>query len=326
MLLNIYFRKFILSPKRFFGEDYWSKCVSNFWRTHKESNLRIRSFVIRNPRLATKAFLGHLFIPVLSAELSDTHEGRAIQDALDRRVLSGLFSLGFFGACVLRIPADAADYSAGASKQTLRRKVRAARRSGVTWRSVTKVEEQRELINALHAVLSTKTRIRLEGNDWSNLIGSQSWTVGYGPADEPLLIAVTPHDGQWAVLHLFVTLGEAPIHSDARYYLTQVIVEKLSASGVKYLLDTDSSDNLPAGLWHFQRMLGFGVARVRVARTKSKIYQRVSCKDRYASAFALVQMMRSDHDTMREGWRYFLRKISTHQHIWTLLAPSFVLG
>ncbi|MCJ2125855.1 hypothetical protein [Methylobacterium sp. J-077] len=250
--------------------EYWSKCVSNFWRQHKESNSRIRMFVIRNPITSSKAILGHLFLPRLTADLNQTRVGSTIKEVINRKILFGTFSLGFFGACVLHIPVNAADYSAGSRKQTLRRKVRAARKLGVTWRSVIDPEEQRALIDTLHAYVPAKTRIRLEGNDWSGLVGSKSWTVGYGPDEKPLLIAVTPHDGQWAIIDLFVTLGETQIHSDARYYLTQVVVEKLSALGVRYLLDTDSANNLPAGLWHFQRMIGFRVARVRVARSATK--------------------------------------------------------
>ncbi|SFM96419.1 hypothetical protein [Methylobacterium pseudosasicola] len=255
-----------------FDDEYWSGCVADFWKKHKESNLRIRYFIITNLILSLRAFIGHVFLPRLTAKLSSCESAQEIKDALGRKTIFGLLTLGFLGACVLPIPANSMNYSEGSSKQTLRRKVRAARKAGVTWRSVTDRAEQIVLINKLHNFVPSKTRIRLEGNDWSDVIGKYLWTVGFGPDGEPLLIAITPYDGEWATLHLFVTLGETKIHSDARYYITQVIVERLSNLGVRHLINTDSADNLPAGLWHFQKMLGFRVVRVRIARNRSYGY------------------------------------------------------
>ena len=37
---------------------------------------------------------------------------------------------------MLRVPADGAEYSLGSERQTLRRKVRAATKAGVTWRRI----------------------------------------------------------------------------------------------------------------------------------------------------------------------------------------------
>jgi hypothetical protein len=250
--------------------EYWAGCVSNFWHKHKISKLRVRYFVFRHLNLSFKALLGHMLLPRLNARLSYNSSGLEIRSALNRKTIFGLLSSGFIGACILPIPADASKYSEGSGKQTLRRKVRAARKAGVTWRSIGDLAKQQELIDVLHDFISSKTRVRLEGNDWSDLVGKYLWTVGFGPDGNPLLIAVTPYDGEWATLHLFVTLGETQMHSDARYYLTQVLVERLSGLGVRYLVNTDSADNLPAGLWHFQKMLGFSVARVRISRERNR--------------------------------------------------------
>lgn len=281
--------------------EYWSGCVAHFWHRHKESKLRVRNFAIRNPSISLKAILGHIFLPRLSAKLSSASSGQEIKNALGRRFIFGLFSLGFLGACVLPIPKNAAEYSEGSSKQTLRRKVRAARKAGVTWRSVTDPSEQRKLIDTLHDFISSKTRIRLEGNDWSDLVGKHLWTVGLGPDGTPLLIAVTPYDGEWASLHLFVTLGETPMHSDARYYLTQIVVERLSSLGVRYLVNTDSADNLPAGLWHFQKMLGFSVARVRVSRAREEGCLRTPAKKRANADFAHRHGGPSEAEALQAG-------------------------
>jgi len=134
----------------------------------------------------------------------------------------------------------------------------------VTWRSVSDPTEQLDLIATLRRALSAKSKYDLNGVEFDDLVGAGLWTIGLGPAGDPLLIAVTPYDGEWALLKLFVSLGETQQHSDARYLLTQVVVERLSALGVRYLVDTASSHELPAGLWHFQRMIGFRTVRIQV--------------------------------------------------------------
>lgn len=139
----------------------------------------------------------------------------------------------------------------------------------MTWRSVDDPAQQRALIAELHRVLPTKSRYRLEGMDFDHLVGIGLWTVGLGPDGEPLLVAVTPYDGEWALLKLFISLGTSQQHSDARYLLTQIVVERLSELGVRYLCDTASPHERSAGLWQFQRMVGFETARVRVQRARS---------------------------------------------------------
>jgi hypothetical protein len=63
----------------------------------------------------------------------------------------------------------------------------------------------------------------------------------------------------------FRTLGIGKEQSNARYLMTEVLVEHLVERGVRYLLDGGSLA-LPNGIRHFQRMVGFRVCRIRVAR------------------------------------------------------------
>ena len=44
--------------------------------------------------------------------------------------------------------------------------------------------------------------------------------------------------------------------------MTQVVVERLVERGVRYLADVSSPAHLSNGCRHFQRMLGFRIARV----------------------------------------------------------------
>jgi hypothetical protein len=204
-----------------------------------------------------------LRLPVIDATISDAPDGKTIRAALNRhpRLVKSL-TLARSGVCLVHVAAEARDYSAGSSKQTLRRKVRAAQKSGVTWRSVDEPAERRALLNRIHQVLPTKSNYAYT-NDNSALLDSGLWTVALGPDGEPLVVAVTPVDGEWALLQFCNALGETRLHSDARYLLTQVVVERLSGLGVRYLFDGVAPHRLSAGLWHFQRMIGFKMARVR---------------------------------------------------------------
>lgn len=240
--------------------------ISSFWQAQKSSNLRVRSFIPRNLWISLRAFMDHLLLDIIKAELSSAPMGQTISAALKRKSSSSCFSVAVFGARILEIPARAAEYSMGANKQTLRRKVRAAYKGGVTWRSVSDLSEQQALINALHLALPVKSRHRMEGLNFSDCIDAGLWTVAFGHQGEPLLIAVTPYDGEWALLKCFVCLGETQQHSDARYLINQTVVERLSGLGVRYLADTASASELPVGLWHFQRMTGFITARILLRR------------------------------------------------------------
>lgn len=255
-----------VAPPNSTAEDDRAARISSFWQAQKNSNLRVRSFIPRNLWISLRVFVDHLLLKSIRAELSSAQMGQIIMVALKRKSSSSYFSVAVFGARILKIPARAAEYSMGANKQTLRRKVRAAYKGGVTWRSVSDLSEQQALIDALHLALSLKSRYRMEGLDFSDCIDAGLWTVAFGHQGQPLLIAVTPYDGEWALLKCFVCLGETQQHSDARYLITQTVVERLSGLGVRYLADTASVSELPVGLWHFQRMTGFITARILLRR------------------------------------------------------------
>ncbi|MGX5653464.1 hypothetical protein ACWKWC_01665 [Geodermatophilus nigrescens] len=206
-------------------------------------------------------------LPVVEAALSGRPEGRLLATDLSRRTALG-FRLSDTGVCVLEVPEVPADYSLGRSRQTLRRKVRAAAKAGVSWREVTDEDEQAALARRLDDHLPQKRdrRYRQVDSDHSHMVGSGLWAVAEDAEGTPLVLSVTPHDGRWAQLRLFIALGDGPRHSDARYLLTQAVVETLSARGVRHLFDGRSPHELTNGLRHFQRMLGFGIVRVRLTR------------------------------------------------------------
>ncbi|GJE14252.1 hypothetical protein FOHLNKBM_5325 [Methylobacterium longum] len=248
--------------------EHW---LSGFWEAANASGLRIPIYLARHPRSALKAIKYTLELPRLEAILSDAPEGITIKKNLERICLVKFLRLANAGACVLPIPTDPSDYSVGSSKQTLRRKVRSATRSGVTCRAITDLEHQREIAKILDRTIRTKSNplYRNLNADSADLIDGGLWTVAFDQNGVPLVVAVTPLDGNWALLRSFVSLGDTPQHSDARYLLTQAMVERLANHRVTYLVDSRSSSELPNGLRHFQRMLGFRIARIQISNTLS---------------------------------------------------------
>jgi hypothetical protein len=238
--------------------------LSAFWQEAMSGD-RVRHHLLRHPLVSLRAIALIRDLPRLDAALSDSPAGRVLRGHLSRRALV-VAPMAATGACVLEVPAAPADYSAGPHRQTLRRKVRAAQRAGTVCRVVADLEEQRVLMALLDAALSSKTdaRYRRLETDHSWLVGAGLCMVAEDPSGNPLVVAVSPHDGEWASLECFISYGETPQHSDARYLLTQALVEQLSQLGVRHLLDTVSPHAVRNGLRHFQRMLGFRITRVRV--------------------------------------------------------------
>ena len=236
--------------------------VSAYWERVVGSGRPLR-YLARHPRQLLDAARDTRRLPRVEAVLSEAPAGALMRRELERRTKLGV-SLGATGVCHLEVPAVPADYSLGRSKQTLRRKARAATKLGVTWRVVTDPAEQAELTRRFDAYLPQKrdSRYRQVGSDHSYMVGSGLWAVAEDADGVPLVVAVTPHDGEWAILRLFIALGEEQKHSDARYLLTQGVVETLSARGVRHLFDNRAPHELTNGLRHFQRMLGFGLVRV----------------------------------------------------------------
>src|SRR5207244_2329947 len=81
---------------------------------------------------------------------------------------------------------------------------------------------------------------RRDDPDNAFLLDHPLWLVAYGSDDRPVLLSVTPYEGEWATLTYFRTLDSGPAASEARYLMTQVLVERLVERGVRYLVDVSS--------------------------------------------------------------------------------------
>lgn len=241
--------------------------LAAFWTAYVDGPHRGLGFVVRHPVLLWRAFRDTRRLPVVVAAPSGGPGGRAI-----RRTLTARGPLAaparMLGSAVLAVPPDPAEHLAGRSAQTLRRKIRAAERAGVTWRPVTDPAERRGLVETANRAerdhVDPEYQVADPRND--DLLDHDLWLVAEDSEGTPLLLSVTPVDGDLATLRYFRTLGRGPVHSDSRYLMTHALVSELAARGVRWLVDTEPPGAQTNGLRHFQRMVGFRYARVTLSR------------------------------------------------------------
>ncbi|PWJ51200.1 hypothetical protein SAMN06264364_12177 [Quadrisphaera granulorum] len=230
------------------------------------------AFAVRHPARTAAALAAVLRLPRLRADLPARGPGcgEAETDAVRAALLSRSFGvpMACTGVSVLPVPADPEDVVAGRAKQTLRRKIRAAQRRGTTTRLVTDPGEREALLElARRCERKHPDEVyRTAEPEVEDLPGYALWMVAQDSRGTPLLLAVIPASGQWAVLRYFRTLGFDPEHSDSRYLATADLARELAARGVRHLADTSHPAALTPGLRHFQRMLGFRLHRVTVRR------------------------------------------------------------
>ena len=233
------------------------------------------AYIARHPGKSLGALVALFRLPCLYAAPSSAGaDGIRIRAMLSERSVpllsprSVLEHLVGFATAALSLPAEPGQYSLGASKQTLRRKVRRAKRLGVRWAEVTDPRERRELLRLAeeHERTHPDVTYRNPNPDIADLLRYRLWLAAYSAEGHPLLLAVTPVDGELAALGYFRTIGVGEEQSNARYLMTAVLVEHLASCGVRYLLDGGTLA-IPNGTRHFQRMLGFRIVRVRIARS-----------------------------------------------------------
>jgi hypothetical protein len=231
-------------------------------------------YITRYPGKSVGAFIALFRLPCLHVAPSAVGiNGPHIRGLLSQRSASLLSPRSMlerligFATTGLSLPTEAGQYSLGASKQTLRRKVRRAQKLGVRWAEVSDPQERQELLKLAEDYERTHPdeTYRNPNPDISDLLRFQLWLAAYSAEGHPLLLSVTPVDGELATLAYFRTLGAGEEQSNARYLMTEILVEHLVGCGVRILLDGGSLA-MPNGRRHFQRMLGFRIVRVRVTR------------------------------------------------------------
>lgn len=238
-----------------------------FWTAYEDEGRRGVWHLVRHPVLAWRAFRTVRALPTIDAHPSDSTAGRAIAAMIDARGPLGL-PARMLGSAALEIPDDPEDYLQGRRAQTLRRKIRAAEKRGISVRPVTDPAERDHLLALANHAEQTHPdatyRVADPRND--DLLDHDLWQVATAADGEPLLLCVIPVDGDLSLLRYCRTLGRGPAHSDSRYLMNKALVERLSERGVRWLLDTESPGEQTNGLRHFQRMVGFRYVRLRPCR------------------------------------------------------------
>lgn len=240
--------------------------VSRYFRDCVERGNAAGVFMMRWPGKTLRMLIALGRLPCLRVVPSAAVEGEAIRALLLR--YSSLWRVTGLATAVLSLPHEADQYSLGASKQTLRRKVRQATRLGIHWAEVSDPQERWDLLQLANERERTHPDVTYRNADPDNLalLGYRLWLVARAADGRPLLLSVTLMDGELALLRYFRTLDTGIEQSNARYLMTEVLVRHLVRLGVRYLVDGSNQFWLPSGLRHFQRMVGFRIVRIRIAR------------------------------------------------------------
>ena len=166
---------------------------------------------------------------------------------------------------VLELPEPGTPYNEGRSKATQRRKAREANRLGVTWRAIDDDAERESLLAVANEFerLNPRKEYRTHDPDNRDLLDIDLWLAAFHEG-EPILLAVIPFDGEFATLRYFRTLVHTEASSASRYLMTEVLADHLVDSGVRYLVDRTNPLRTSRGVFHFARMVGFRIKRVRV--------------------------------------------------------------
>jgi hypothetical protein len=233
------------------------------------------AFVARHPRRSIAATTAIVRLQRYTAILSPGPQGDAIRAGLLPR--SSFLRTWAPVVAVLPLPDCPDSFGLGRPNQTLRRKVRSAQRLGIRCAIITDPGEKQSLLAATAAAerIHPIKRYRNADPDNSELLGYPFWLAAYSADGRPLLLAVTPFDGEWAMLRYFRSIGSGDEQSDARYFALDALARHLIGSGVRFLFDKESITTLPAGLRHYQRMVGFKICRVRLGQQETPSQQQI---------------------------------------------------
>lgn len=244
------------------------QALAAYWTDFVEGGRRV-TYLLKNLPRTWSAFRTIRALPVVEADPTDTPGGREVRRVITARASYGM-PARFLGTAILEVPADGAQYLLGRRAQTLRRKIRSAERQGLTVRPVTDQAERQSLVAATHEAERNHPdpAYRVASPSNTDLLDHDLWITVENAEGETLMVGVAPYDGEFAILRYFRTLGAGDAYSDARYLASGALVAELADRGVRYLLDTATPPEQTNGLRHFQRMVGFRYARVRLRRSR----------------------------------------------------------
>jgi hypothetical protein len=228
------------------------------------SHARREPWEHRHPWVVLRAWVLLRRIPVTVCRPSTSPDGQLIREYLDKSSF-GLRTALHEAATALALPEEPGTYDQGRARATQRRHARKAKKAGVTWSHVTEPADRERFI----ALAEEKARQDLHGAfrpevvNFPSMLDTELWLAAWQD-DQPLLLAVTAVDGDWALLRYFVSYGDSRVASSTRYLMTGVLAEELVSRGVRVLYDNKSPLRMPPGVREFSRMVGFRTRRVRV--------------------------------------------------------------
>lgn len=256
-------RRAAAPPSDSAAADDADRALAEFWNSYVDDGRKGVRYFLRHPRRSSRVLRAIRDLTVLRVVgPSASAGGRAVRHVVD---LGGPYGVParWWGTAALAIPGDATEHLQGTHAQTLRRKIRAAQRNGISCRPV-RPEERIDLLKQANAVEQVhrdeQYRVLAPNND--DLLEHDLWLVAEDGDGVPLLLAVIPTDGELATLRYFRTLGAGERYSLSRYIATHAVVVELSKCGVRGLLDTTPSGAQTNGVRHFQRMVGFRYVRL----------------------------------------------------------------
>jgi len=202
-------------------------------------------------------------LPRFEVRLSETGAGRRIGAHLAARTVGGLPKHRLAQA-VLVVPPSMESYLSGRSRRATRTNLARAVRAGFAVKELVSLEERLDALrrNAGDA----PTRADREWLDlWSQRTGEEGrvWLAAFDQEGSLKALAVATVDMEWAMLEV----GIAREHC-ARWLVETAMLERLVQSRALYLLPA-TGNALSGGpsVRHFQRLMGYTVANLRVARS-----------------------------------------------------------
>lgn len=237
--------------------------VSATFAQCSEEHRTIWAFYLAHPLLAARTLRAILRLPRVEVRLPRSGARDALVQLLSEQTAGRIASLG--ATAVLQTPDEPGTYLEGPDRATVRRKVRAAVKQGVEVRPVPESERRRLLgLADRHEQANEREEYRVDQPSNEDLLDYDLWLGAYDADGRPVMLAVTPYSGEFAVLRYFRTLEPGRASSDARYLMTHAVAEELASRGVRYLVDSARPHWLQNGLRHFQRMVGFRLLRLRL--------------------------------------------------------------
>jgi hypothetical protein len=187
-----------------------------------------------------------LRLPSVRVRVTESPTGRMIEEHFSIRERGRWRFRGAQG--VLPLPADPSEYLRGRRRQAVRTNVGHARGSGLTVETEFVADWEPGTDDSRVAYITPGPVER--------------WNV-MKPDGEVVAQAILSVDDDAALLHGLVTIADS---TNARWLLHTAIVERLCGSCSVLLTNSDDAYLMGAGTQHFQRLLGYGIARPRLQR------------------------------------------------------------